>query len=198
MATLTASLAWAAWMVVAAPAEVSRGPTGVQTTAALTQSVAAGEWSRAHELLRALELELASVAPLRLFDGQVLVAPPAGLGMYEAAPKGAIGGDELFLYAQVQQHMLRPSRGGYELSLASDLVLLGAAGEELARDEDLGRSAFWAKAAHRDTFVVVALRVKGLAAGPYRARWTVRDTLGGKQATIELPFTMGPRTGATP
>lgn len=171
---------------------------GAQTTAALTQAVAGGEWTRAHELLRALELELASVAPLRLCDGQVLVAPPAGLGMYEVAPKGVIRGDELYLYVQVQQHTLRPERGGFELSLASDLVLLGADGAELARDADLGRSAFWAKAAHRDTFVVVALRVKGLAAGAYRARWTVRDTLGGKHATIELPFTMGPRAGATP
>jgi hypothetical protein len=53
-----------------------------------------------------------------------------------------------------------------------------------------GESRFRARAAHRDTFVNIALRVHGLPAGKYRIVLVVHDEIGHKKGSVEIPFVM--------
>lgn len=173
-----------------APAPAKDVDAVQQHTQAVLQHAREGDWAKAAEVTRALEAGLAARAPLEIVDIQVLGGPPQGLGMYTPLFKGQVRGEEVFIYAQVRNHGLREVHGHYELHLATQLVILGEQGKELAREDNFGESRFSARTPHRDTFVVLALRTKGLATGTYRARVTLRDKVGEKQATEEVTFSI--------
>jgi hypothetical protein len=159
-----------------------------QDVAQLRTQVLAGNWVRAAELARSVEARVAQRAPLEVTDGQVIIGPPAGLGMYEPVPGGIVKQDELFLYAQVRNHVLRQSTRGFELHLVSDLIVIDAKGEELARDQAFAESRYTARVPHRDTFVVIALRSRGLPSGHYRMRVVVTDRIGGSSGQVDIPL----------
>ncbi|MBI5507795.1 MAG: hypothetical protein HY903_03470 [Deltaproteobacteria bacterium] len=157
--------------------------------AAVKKTLASGDRLAAAGAARDLERAVAVRAPLEVFDGRALIAPAFGLGMYDPVQGGVVRGDELFLYAQVRNHTTRALAGGwYEVQLESDLIVLDAAGAELARDIGFGESRFTARAVHRDTFVNVALRTKGLATGSYRVRLVVHDKATSRTGEVEIPF----------
>lgn len=147
-----------------------------------------GRWSQVVQLIRELEPLAAREAPLAVTDGRPLAEPAQGLGMYTPLQDGVVKGEELYLYAQVANHGLRKVKEGWELHLASDLAVLDAMGRELARDPGFGESRFTARVPHRDTFVIAALRVRGLPAGKYVARLTVRDRVDEKSGVVDIPF----------
>ena len=162
---------------------LATAPGEASLTKELQAAMEKGRWSDAAELAYRLERLAAARAPLRIVDLQVLATPPDGLGLYSAPYGGKIGGAEVYLYAQVRNHTLRQVAGRHQLHLVSDLVVLDAQGKELARDEALGESRFAARTAHRDTFVVIALRTRGLPVGRYQLKLILHDVLGGKEAS---------------
>jgi len=172
-----------ALVLIAAPA-----PKLVDDIAALNTLVAQEKWAEAAELVRSIDTRVAERAPLVVSDGQALAAPPQGFGMYVPAHGGVIRHGELFLYAEVRNHGMRQTAAGFELHLVSDLVLLEASGKELARDEAFAASRFTASTPHRDTFVVIALKTRGLPAGKYKARVVIHDRVGGSHGQVEIPF----------
>ena len=155
---------------------------------ALAKQVAAKNWVQAAATNRRLDRLIADLAPLEVPDIQVLAVPPQGLGMYTPLYKGVVRSPEILIYAQVRNHGLRSVHGFYELHLVSDLVVLDAAGKELGRDEALGESRYTARAMHRDTFVLIAVRTQGLPAGKYRIRLILHDRISKKRAQAETPF----------
>lgn len=152
--------------------------------------IKAGRWTEASALARSIEAHIAQMAPLEVFDGQALKEPAMGLGIYERLDDGLVAGEELFLYAQVRNHGLQAKKNGYELVLVSDLIVLDAKGKELARDEGFGESRFTAHARHRDAFVNIALRAKGLPSGKYIARLVVHDRIKRSSGRVDIPFAM--------
>jgi hypothetical protein len=157
---------------------------------ALGKLVETERWADAARLAREVEARIAKQAPLEVIDGRALAAPADGLGIYHELPDGLVRGDELYLYAQVRGHALRKIEAWHELHLVSDLIVLDAKGRELARDMAFGESRFRARAVHRDTFVNIALRVRGLPAGKYRVVLVVHDVIGHKEGSVEIPFVM--------
>ena len=172
-------------MIVAAEAPVTKENDALKKALASRDPVALA--AAARDLDRAASL----LAPLEVLDGQALSTPPAGLGLYDPLPNGVVRSEEIYLYAQVRNHTRRSLPGGwYELHLVSDLVMLDASGNEIARDTAFGESRFTARAEHRDTFIAIALRVKGLPAGAYRVRLVVHDEPSGRVGQTEIPFSM--------
>jgi hypothetical protein len=156
----------------------------------LERAVSRSAWGEAVTLARAIEARLADKAPLEVTDGQALAEPASGLGIYHRLADGVVRQSELYLYAQVRNHGVRQVTAGHELHLVSDLIVLDALGNELARDDAFGESRFVARAVPRDTFVNIALRVTGLDAGAYVARLVVHDRIGGKSRSVDIPFRM--------
>jgi hypothetical protein len=156
--------------------------------ATLRDLVKAEKWQEAAAIARSVEARVAERAPLEVTEGNALAAPPQGLGMFVPAHGGLIRGGELFLYAEVRNHVLRQTAAGFELHLVSDLVLLNRAGEEVARDPAFAASRFTATTPHRVTFVVVALRTRGLPSGHFTARLLIHDQVGNKSGTVDIPF----------
>lgn len=154
----------------------------------LEKLVEAERWTDAAKLSRQIDARIAKDAPLEVFDGRALAAPAQGLGIYHELPDGVVRGDDLYVYAQIRGHSLREIEAWHELHLVSDLVVLDAEGGELARDTAFGESKFRSRAAHRDTFVNIAVRVHGLPGGKYRIRLVVHDRIGGKDGSVEIPF----------
>ena len=178
------------WILVAA-AVVSAPPPLAKETEVLTKALSGHDPAAIAAAVRELDRAAAALAPLEVFDGQALSSPAEGLGIYDPLPNGITRNEEIYLYAQVQNHTVRPLPGGWlELHLVSDLIILDANGAELARDMAFGESRFSARAIHRDTFVNIALRVKGLPSGNYRARLVVRDLPTGRVGQVEIPFIM--------
>lgn len=174
---------------LALSALLAQAPGGIDATLALLQKqVRAKNWDAAAQALRALEAEVTPRAALEVTDIRVLAAEPRGLGIYSVPFDDVVRTEEIFLYAQVRNHALREAHGFYEVHLSTDLAIVDAEGREIGRDENLGESRFNARAPHRDTFVVIALRTKGLPKGPYTARMTLRDRIGGKSATADVVF----------
>jgi hypothetical protein len=161
-------------------------PTALAST--LTKAITEGRWTDAATLATKLDRAIAAKAPLVVTSGHVLYEPPQGYGLYNAAADGVPKTDELILYAEVHEHVLRETTNGYELYLTSDLIVSDADGHELARDQHFGEQRFTAKAPHRDTFVTAALSTKGLPAGRYVVRWVIHDKVGDKVASIDIPF----------
>ncbi len=160
----------------------------VEDVATLKRLVAEESWAEAAALARSLDARIGERAPLVVTDRQALAAPPQGYGMYVPAHGGVIRHGELFLYAEVQNHGNRQTAAGFELHLVSDLIVLDGAGQEIARDPAFAASRFTAATPHRDTFVVVALRTRGLPPGKYRARLQIHDRIGKKRGEVEIPF----------
>jgi hypothetical protein len=157
---------------------------------ALKRAIVARDVVATAAAARDIERAAALLAPLEVFDGQALATPPEGLGIYDPLPNGVVRSEELFFYAQVRNHTVRTLPGGWhELHLVTDLVVIDAEGAEVARDMAFGESRFTARAVHRDTFVVIALRVKGLPAGRYRVRLVVHDQVSARKGEVEIPFT---------
>ncbi|MEE8409291.1 MAG: hypothetical protein V3T05_06785 [Myxococcota bacterium] len=177
-------------LVAATLAAPSQGAPLGQEIERLPDLIKAGRWTEASALARSIEARIANLAPLEVLDGQALREPALGLGIYERLDGGVVHREELFLYAQIRNHGLQAKKNGFELVLVSDLIILDATGKELARDEGFGQSRFTARAEHRDTFVNIALRVKGLPSGKYTARLVVHDRIKGSSGRIEIPFAM--------
>ncbi|MBC7793260.1 MAG: hypothetical protein H7Z43_06105 [Clostridia bacterium] len=154
----------------------------------VVQLVAAGKWSEAAEVTRALDLAIAAKAPLRVTDAHLLKELPEGLGVYTAIQDDTVRGEEAIFYAEVHEHALKKNGSRYELYLVSDFTIIDALGKQLAKDENFGESRFTATTPHRDTFVTATLRTVGLPAGRYSVQWTIRDRIGEKAATTTIPF----------
>ncbi len=144
------------------------------------------EFAKAHRYAYLLEREVADKAPLQVLDGQLLVKPASGLGIYEKAPKNRIAGEEIYIYAQIRNHKSQRSTLGYQLHLVSDLVVFDQSGNRLAADQGFGESRFIASVEHRDTFINIALKSKGLPAGAYVFRLVVHDKVGSKSGFVDI------------
>ncbi len=157
----------------------------------LQAAIKVKDWQQTVRWAQALEQRAAGLAPVELRDMQILMQPPEGLGLYHPLVQGTVRGDEIYLYAQVANHTVRPLPGDwYEVHLTSDLYLFDSEGQELARDVGLGESRLVARTPHRDTFVVIALKVKGLPTGEYRVRLAVHDVATKREASAEQRFKM--------
>jgi hypothetical protein len=161
----------------------------------LASHLADNKWAAAVQTLRDMESIISKHAPLEIIDGAILMQPASGLGLYKPVFKGEVKGDELFLYAQVRHHGIRRVHDHFELHLVSDIIVLDKQGKEIARDEGFGESRFSARVPHRDTFVMVALRVKGLAAGRYTVRLVLKDKVANKSTQRDFPFVLGTPAG---
>jgi hypothetical protein len=178
------------WVAIAAMI-LAADPPFVKENEALKKALAGRDPAATALAARQLDRAASLAAPLEVFDGQALSAPPEGLGIFDPLPSGIARNEEIFLYAQVRNHTPRPLAGGwFELHLVSDLIVLDADGNELARDMAFGESKFTARAEHRDTFVAIALRVKGLPKGSYRVRLVVHDQASGRAGQVEISFSM--------
>ncbi len=156
--------------------------------------VAKGQWGTAHRRVATLERDLARKAPLEVLDGRLLREPAAGLGIYEPAKNGEVQGADIYLYAHVRNHSSRKSPGGHELHLVTDLVVLSPGGETLAEDKGFGVSRFTSRTEHRDTFVNVGIKSRGLPPGRYVFKLVIHDRIGGKQGAVTIPVVV-PRSG---
>ncbi len=134
--------------------------------------------------------ELSAKAPLFINKIVLLKEPAEGRGIYQEI-RGPIHSDELYLYAQIQNHTIKPdNHGQFEINLVSDIAILDPAGEVLVQDRGFGRSHFFAKTKHRETYINIAVRAFGIPNGKYRLKLTITDILSGKKAAAEIPFTV--------
>lgn len=168
---------------------LSLTPLGLkQEMVLLRNQIDKQNWKQALEVCRLIERTLAEKAPLKISDAQVLLEPADGLGMYKKAPNGVVHQNEVYLYAQVQNHCLKKTPKGFELYLVSDLIVFDSQGNELVRDVGFGTSRFEAAVPHRDTFVNIAVRATGLPQGKYRVRLLIHDRIGNKKDHADVWF----------
>lgn len=192
LAILSAALATAlasssAWAKTPAPKKV-QAPTFAEEQKALAGAIKAGDWQQASRQAARLEQKLGELAPLEIVDLQILASPPQGLGMYQPLTGGKAYVDEVFIYAHVRNHGHRRIGDFWQLHLSSDLRILDAKGKALAEEKNFGQSQYSARVAHRDTMVVIALRIKGLDPGAYTLELGLHDRISKKKTQGRVPF----------
>lgn len=171
-------------------ATVLAAPSGEPSALAaqLQQQIAQGKWSDATETVRLLDMAVAQKAPLVVTDAHMLKEVPEGMGVYTAISDSIVRTDDALFYAEVHAHGIRKNGNRYEVWLVSDFSISDASGKEIAKDDNFGEQRFSAATPHRDTYLTSVLRVVGLPAGRYNLRWTIRDRIGEKAGTVNIPF----------
>lgn len=160
------------------------------TMAAISKAAKKKDFAEAVRLARQLESQLARQAPLEIVDLQLLPNPPGGLGIYTPLFKGELhqGLEEIYIYAHVRNQGMSTIAGFHHVHLVSDLKVMDSNGKVIADDPNFGESRFAARAPHRDTLVVVALRTKGLGQGAYSLELTLHDHIGKKKVSKKVEF----------
>lgn len=134
-------------------------------------------------------------APLEVHTGRVLDDYPQNLGMYREATGGMAFGDVLLLYAEVDNHGLRPVKDGLETELWTDVFILTSDGEKIGGKDHFGEHRFTARTAHRTTHLVLEVAIKALPPDAYQAEVVVHDAVGGKVGRTRIPFRVAAKPG---
>ncbi len=141
--------------------------------------------------LHAAASELEQNAPLAL-EHLAFCTEVNSFGVYKKFPKYAFKrGEEVLLYAEVDNFTSTTTEAGYHTSLHSRVQILNKSGDRLA-SQDFAVTEENCRNLRHDFFVRYFLDIpKNLAAGDYRLQLTVEDTQGNKTAQANIPFSVG-------
>ncbi|MBL9123414.1 MAG: hypothetical protein JNG90_07255 [Planctomycetaceae bacterium] len=114
-------------------------------------------------------------------------------GVYEPfASTEFAPGQEVLLYAELENLKSDPRAGGYYTALQSRYEVLDAAGK-VVDTREFGLTEETCRNERRDFFIRYQfLLPKGLAAGAYTLKLQIEDTLGRKSGSASIPFSIKP------
>jgi hypothetical protein len=112
-------------------------------------------------------------------------------GVYKPMPAQTFKpGQQLLLYAEVENFMSEATDKGYRTSLGSRYELLDSRGNRVG-EEDFGLTEELCRNARRDFFVRYFLKLpKSLAPGQYTLQLAIEDTAGAKSARGQIQFSV--------
>ena len=112
-------------------------------------------------------------------------------GIYKPFPKNEFKpGQEVVLYAEVENFSSDNSDKGYHTALKCNYQLLDSRGAQVA-EQEYPTTEEWCKNPRRDFFVRYFLYLPNrIDSGNYTLQLTVEDTLGNKTAQSSIPFTI--------
>lgn len=140
--------------------------------------------------LHAAANELEQNAPLALAH-LAFCTEVNSFGVYKKFPKYEFKrGEEVLLYAEVDNFTSTTTEAGYHTSLHSSVQILDRHGDRVA-SQDFAVTEENCRNLRHDFFVRYFLNIpKNLAAGDYTLQLTVEDTQGNKAAQANIPFSV--------
>lgn len=148
----------------------------------------AGKHLAAVETMRRAITAMTAKGPLLLRNVQFITDVPRGFGAYQPRPKAEFKpGEPLLIYAEPVGIGWRTEGGINRAEIAVDFEIRRD-NKVLGGKKDFGRFDFASREQNQEINTHLTITVSGAPAGRYVVAATYRDQVGGKSATLELPF----------
>jgi len=149
----------------------------------------AGQHLEAIETLRRAINVLAAKGPFLLRRVQFITEAPKGFGIYTPRPNSVFPvGEPLIVYAEPVGMTWKTEGGLNRAQMATDFDVRTVDGKILGGQKEFGKFEFSSRDFNQEIHTHLTIRMTGARAGNYVLSATYRDLIGGKSATLELPF----------
>lgn len=130
-------------------------------------------------------------APLSFAALAFVEAPATGYGQYTPRADAVFGaGDTLTVYAEPVGFGHEESEAGYGVRLSAGFELLNMSGQVLAEQTGFADLQADSRNRLREFHATLSFAFEGLRPGEYRLVTKLTDTVSGKTASAELPFSI--------
>jgi hypothetical protein len=153
------------------------------------KQASAGQHLEAIETLRrALNLQAAK-GPLLLRRVQFITEPPKGFSIYNPRPSNVFPvGEPLIVYAEPIGMTWKTEGAFNRAAIATDFLIRTSDGKILGGQKEFGKFEFNTRDFNQEIHTHLTLTITGVKPSNYALSVTYRDLVGGKSATLELPF----------
>jgi hypothetical protein len=149
----------------------------------------AGQHLEAIETLRRAINVLAAKGPLLLRKVQFITEPPKGFAIYTPRPNNVFPkGEPLIVYAEPIGMAWKTEGPLHRAAMATDFVIRSPEGKILGGQKEFGKFEFNSRDFNQEVHTHLTITLTGAPSANYVLAATYRDLIGGKSATLELPF----------
>ena len=96
--------------------------------------------------------------------------------------------DEVRVYVEPVGYAYRRNGDSFEVELVGDFALKTATGQPLLAKKDFARLPLVSRRPNREVYLAIAIAYRNLKPGNYVVATTLRDVVGGKSASFEVPI----------
>ncbi|MEO6396017.1 MAG: hypothetical protein ABIO40_08925 [Devosia sp.] len=145
-----------------------------------------------YETVHGALLSLWSELPLTARNASLTEGPATGFGSFTPAPHTSFTEDEpIHVYVEVLGYGWRDKGDGtVAVELDADLMLMGADGVTLARQDKFLSTDIVSREKRLETFLAFEANLSGFAPGEYELRYRLTDRVTGKTTEFGLPITL--------
>ncbi|ATN34128.1 hypothetical protein ACO34A_09955 [Rhizobium sp. ACO-34A] len=146
----------------------------------------------AFEAMRDAFADFGGLLPLTVGKAVFVTERPKGYGAYKPRKEPVFEpGEPLITYVElIGLNWKREEDGLQHSNFTVDFELIDSKGETLASQKNFGTFSFAGYARNQEMYTHLTLDIDGAAAGAYRLRYTINDTLAQKSTSVEQPFTV--------
>jgi len=149
----------------------------------------AGQHLQAIETLRRAVNVLAAKGPLLLRKVQFISEPPKGFGIYAPRPNNVFArGEPLIVYAEPIGMTWKTEGAINRAAMATDFDIRTPDGKVLGGQKEFGKFEFNTREFNQEVHTHLTITLSGAPPAKYVLVASYRDLVGGKTATLELPF----------
>jgi hypothetical protein len=151
----------------------------------------AGQHREAIETLRRAIHVLAAKGPFLLRKVQYITEPPKGFGIYTPRSSNVFpSGERLIVYVEPVGMTWKTEGDSNRAAMATDFAIRTPDGKILGGQKEFGKFEFNSRDFNQEIHTHLTITLTNAPIGNYVLSATYRDLIGGKSATLELPFTI--------
>lgn len=149
----------------------------------------AGQHLQAIETLRRAINVLAAKGPFLLRNVQFITEPPKGFGIYTPRPNNVFPPGEPLIVLAEPIGMTWKTEGAFNrAAMTTDFAIRTPEGKVLGGQKEFGKFEFNSREINQEIHTHLTITLTGAPRAKYVLVATYRDLIGGKTATLELPF----------
>jgi hypothetical protein len=153
------------------------------------KQASAGQHLEAIETLRRAINVLAAKGPFLLRNVQFITEPPKGFGIYRPRSGNVFArGEPLIILAEPIGMIWKTEGASNRAVIATDFVLRTPEGKVLGGQKEFGKFEFNSREINQEIHTHLTITLNNAPPAKYVLSATYRDLIGGKSATLELPF----------
>lgn len=151
--------------------------------------LAAGKHLEAIELLRTALADLVAKTPLGFRKAVLVGQPQSGFGMYTPRKDNVFAsGEPIHTYVEPIGLAWRRHAETFEAVFTVDIEIRTPDGKVLGGQKEFGRFEFVSRERNHEVMTNLTLTLTGVAPGDYIFGATFNDRIGGRSATLDMPF----------
>jgi hypothetical protein len=153
------------------------------------KQASAGQHLQAIETLRRATNLMAAKGPFLLRKVQFITEPPKGFGIYTPRPGNVFPrGEALIVYAEPIGMTWKTEGAFNRAAMATDFDIRTPDGKVLGGQKEFGKFEFNSRELNQEIHTHLTITLTGAQPSKYVLVATYRDLIGGKRASLELPF----------